>query len=79
VVIVHKGKTPVLIVPAQGKPYFYRPRDWASDLLVFLEAEANAAEPRLSSERIEYYKRLAGNDNAHRALAAAQLEAAGWV
>jgi hypothetical protein len=79
VAVVCEKEVLVTIIPAQGEPYLHRPRDWASDLLVFLETEARAAEARLSPERIEYYKRLAGNDNAHRALAAAQLEAAGWV
>jgi hypothetical protein len=72
-------KDAALITPAQGEPYLYRPRDWAQELAIFLETEARAATPRLSPERLGYYKRLANVDNAHRALAAAQLEAAGWL
>jgi hypothetical protein len=72
-------KDTVPITPYRGESYFYRPRDWAQELAIFLETEARATTPRLSPERLEYYKRLAGNDNAHRALAAAQLEAAGWL
>jgi hypothetical protein len=72
-------KDTLLISPAQGKPYLWQPRNWSRELSVFLEADANAAEPRLSPERISHYRRFINSNTAHRALAAAQLEAAGWI
>jgi hypothetical protein len=76
---VCKGETPVLIVPARGKPYLLQPRDWSRELSVFLEVEARAAEPRLSPERISHYREFVDRNTAYRALAAAQLEATGWI
>jgi hypothetical protein len=72
-------KDAIPITSYRGESYFYRSRDWAQELAIFLDTEARAATPRLSPERLGYYRRLANADNAHRALAAAQLEAAGWL
>jgi hypothetical protein len=69
----------ITLVPAQGAPYSWWVRSWNGELLAFLENEARAAEPRLSPERIDFYRRTARTDDASRLLAAVQLEAAGWI
>jgi hypothetical protein len=76
---MHEEEGFITIVPGRGSPYLCRPRDWTGELLNFLENEGRAAEPRLSSERIGWYRGTVSANNAHRLLAIAQLEAAGWV
>jgi hypothetical protein len=70
---------PVLIQPARGPAYLWQPRNWDDELVEFLEKEFLSADSRLPPGRIEYFRQFIGGDNAHRALAAVQIEAADWT
>jgi hypothetical protein len=69
---------PVLIHPARGPAYLWQPRDWDNELVEFLKKESLSANPRLTPDKIEYYKQFVNSGSAHKALAAAQVEAAGY-
>jgi uncharacterized protein YjaZ len=70
---MNQEPSPILITPVRGKAYLWRPRNWSEEL-----AELLKSETRLTPDRIEYFRQFAGGDNAHRAFAAAQAEAAGY-
>jgi hypothetical protein len=69
---------PILVTPVRGPAYFWQLRNWGNELVEFLEKEPLSADPRLTSGRIKRYKQFVNSGSAHRALAAARVEAAGW-
>jgi hypothetical protein len=71
---MNQEPSPILINPVRGAPYLWQPRNWSEELAEFLKKDS-----LLPRGRVEYYKQFIGGNNAHRALAAAQVEAAGWA